>query len=98
MVDYFRSVLAIPVTHCNNDTVQEESMCFVDDTMTCMATPNGSDPLNFNYRDRVYLGQFRTIRMYSSDVTTRQLVSVVNKWSNQKLIVFVVVVGCTCTW
>ena len=55
-----RSTLAVPVTHCNNIS-SDEGSCFADDTMTCELAPNGSAPLMINYRDRVYLGQFRTI-------------------------------------
>ena len=58
---YFRSVLGIPVTHCNHLYVNEEASCFDDVNMICSAAPNGSSPLKLDYRDRVYLGQFRTI-------------------------------------
>ena len=64
MIDYR---LSIPVTHCNNDTSTAsvaEAVCFHDANMICVDAPDAAGPLNIDYRDRVYLGQFRTIGMH----------------------------------
>ena len=54
------------MTHCssNYSSIIGES-CFNDDKMTCMDAIKGAEPLNIDYRDRVYLGQFRTIGRYT---------------------------------
>ena len=53
------------MTHCNsNGSSSAKESCFHDPSMICIDAPNGSNPLKFNYRDRVYLGQYRTIREY----------------------------------
>ena len=52
------------MTHCNDMLDQGEAKCFADDTMNCTAGALDASALNFNYRDKVYLGQFRTIRKY----------------------------------
>lgn len=56
-------LLGIPVTHCNNLSATEGS-CFDDPKMTCTNGIEDARPLNIDYRDRVYHGQFRSISMY----------------------------------
>ena len=65
LINYFRTLSSIPVAHCNNFSSSSEAMCFNDSKMICMDFIEEADPLNIDYRDRVYLGQFRTIGRYA---------------------------------
>ena len=60
LINDFRILHSIPVAHCNSNSSSSEALCFNDSKMTCMDAIE-AEPLNIDYRDRVYLGQFRTI-------------------------------------
>lgn len=57
-------MLAVPLTHCNPTSSDYDKQCYGDSLRSdidCQVFPSGSGPLDLNFRNQVYFGQFRFI-------------------------------------
>lgn len=60
----YRPLLAVPLTHCYPSSNDYDKQCYggsLRSDIECQVFPEGSGPLDLNFRNQVYFGQFRFI-------------------------------------